>query len=109
MPDLVTDAAHRLAELLDDDPHAATEAAHRGLLVDPCDQRLWRDILRCQFALWGADGVRSTAAEMAGTLARLGVEPDGPTQALLADLLPGMTGPGAMGLGAAGSGVTEAG
>jgi hypothetical protein len=104
MPDLVTDAAHRLAELLDDDPHAATEAAHRGLLVDPCDQRLWRDILRSQFALWGADGVRNTAAEMTGMLANLGVEPDGPTQALLADLLPGIAGPGAPR-----PGVTEAG
>jgi hypothetical protein len=90
VPVLVTDAAHRLSELLSDtDPHAATDAAHRGLLVDPCDQRLWRDVIRCQFAQWGADGARSTAEEMTVVLARLGIEPDGPTQALLADLTPG--------------------
>jgi hypothetical protein len=90
VPVLVADAAHRLSELLSDtDPHAATDAAHRGLLVDPCDQQLWRDVIRCQFAQWGADGARSTAEEMIAVMARLGVEPDGPTQALLADLMPG--------------------
>jgi hypothetical protein len=90
VPVLVADAAHRLSELLSDtDPHAATDAAHRGLLVDPCNQRLWRDVIRCQFAQWGADGARSTAEEMTAVLARLGVEPDGPTQALLTDLTPG--------------------
>jgi hypothetical protein len=90
VPALVVDASHRLAELLgDDDPHAATEAARRGLLVDPCDQRLWRDVLRLAYGLGGVDGARTAAREMTLTLAGLGVEPDGPTQALLGDLVPG--------------------
>lgn len=90
VPSVVTDAAHRLSELIaDGHPQAGAEAAQRGLLVEPADQRLWRDLIRCRFAQRGPEGASAVVNEMTLALARLGAVPEGPTQALLADLVPG--------------------
>jgi hypothetical protein len=90
VPSVVTDAAHRLSELIGDaHPQAGVEAAQWGLLIGPADQRLWRDLIRCRFTGWGPDGARAAANEMGVALARFGTVPEGSTQALLADLVPG--------------------
>lgn len=91
VPAVLADAAHRLVELLGEaDPEGAGEAARLGLRADPGRQELWRDVLRAEHARWGPDGVRTALAELESVFAELGIEADGGTRALVAELVPAL-------------------
>ncbi len=93
VPDVVADAAHRLAVLLGGVDHdGAGEAARAGLRIDPGRQELWRDLVRGEFAQWGVEGVRAVLADMQEVLADLGAQLDPLTQALIEELAPQLTG-----------------
>jgi len=83
---VVVDGAHRLAELLRDDPEGASAAAEAGLRVSPGDQSLWRSLLRSRYDENGVSGVRRTLDEMNDALAGLPIEAE--TEALVDELMP---------------------
>jgi hypothetical protein len=89
--ELVTDAAHRLAELdVDRDPPSASEAARSGLQCWPTADVCWQDLLRAEHRTGGRAAVAEAAEEMLRTYCDLGVEPTPETLALLEDLHPSL-------------------
>jgi hypothetical protein len=87
---VVTDAAHRLAEILrDDDPHGAAVAAEAGLRLEPTSLLLWRDLLSARYRLDGAAGAHRVLEEMGSTLEEYDVPTDPETDALVEELIPG--------------------
>jgi hypothetical protein len=93
VPDLVGQAAHRLAELSlgDDDPAGAANAARAGLRLTVGAEYLWRDLLIAEFR-HGGQGAAEQVVQLLGEAAQgqgllLGAE----THALIEELLPGLT------------------
>jgi hypothetical protein len=86
----VTDAAHRLAEILrDDDPSGAGAAAEAGLRLEPTCLLLWRDLLSSQYGRDGAAGAQRVLDDMGTTLEEYAVPTDPETDALIEELIPG--------------------
>lgn len=90
VPDLVTDTAHRLAELCrdDGDPAGAAAAAEAGLRIAPEAQVLWRDLVRSSFEDRGGEAAVEAAGLMADQLAALAVPVEAETEALVEELIP---------------------
>jgi len=87
---LVTDAAHRAAQLLHDtDPDGAALAVDTGLRVVDLDQRLWRDRLRLAAARGQGELLDAVAALLNATGADEVAEVDPATAALVEELAPG--------------------
>ncbi len=87
---VVTDAAHRLAEILrDDDPSGAGAAAEAGLRLEPTCLLLWRDLLSSQYRRDGAAGAHRVLEVMGTTLEEYAVPTDPETDALIEELIPG--------------------
>jgi hypothetical protein len=87
---VVTDAAHRLAEILrDDDPSGAGAAAEAGLRLEPTCLLLWRDLLSSQYGRDGAAGAQRVLDDMGTTLEEYAVPTDPETDALIEELIPG--------------------
>jgi len=87
---VVTDAAHRLAEILrDDDPSGAGAAAEAGLRLEPTCLLLWRDLLSSQYRRDGAAGAHRVLEVMGTTLEEYDVPTDPETDALIEELIPG--------------------
>lgn len=87
--DLVVDVAHRLAELMTDDPTGGAAAARAGLRFAPVSQVLWRDLLRAESRGEDPEAVALAADEMVAVLEAAGVPVDAETAALVDELLPG--------------------
>lgn len=90
VPDVVEDAAHRLAELCeeDGDPEGASAAARAGLRMAPGAQQLWRDLVRNEFERAGVDAASAAAGAMADVLGARGAHVQAETEALVEELLP---------------------
>lgn len=90
VPDLVVDAAHRLAELYwrQGDPGGAAAAARAGLRGAPGAQLLWRDLLRSEYDAGGPAAAEDVVAQMSERLAARGGHVEAETEALVEELLP---------------------
>jgi hypothetical protein len=90
VPAVVSDAAHRLAELcrMDDDPEGAAVAAQAALRLAPEAQLLWRDLVRADFDRAGAEAAAETVGRMTDALVARGAHVEAETEALVEDLLP---------------------
>jgi DNA-binding SARP family transcriptional activator len=93
----VIDAAEQLAEmhLADGDWRAAERAARQGLLAFPCDERMYRLLMRTAAAAGNIPGVERAFRELCATLADPddGVEPEDTVHPDTVALLDELTGP----------------
>lgn len=93
IPDLVAQAAHRLAELSlgDDDPAGAANAARAGLRLTVGAEYLWRDLLIAEFRHGGQAAAEQVVQLLGETAQAQGFPLTAETQALIEELLPGQT------------------
>lgn len=91
IPDLVTQAAHRLAELSlgDDDPAGAANAARAGLRLTVGSEYLWRDLLIAEFRHGGQAAAEQIVQLLGETSQTQGLLLTAETHALIEELLPG--------------------
>lgn len=85
---VVTDGAHRLAQLLngDDDTDGAAKAAESGLRINPGSQVLWRELMRARYGGTGIAGGQQTLDTMGEALQGIPLEAE--TEALVEEYLP---------------------
>jgi hypothetical protein len=93
VPDLVAQAAHRLAELSigDDDPAGAANAARAGLRLTVGSEYLWRDLLIAEFRHGGQAAAEQIVQLLGETAQGEGLLLSAETHALIEELLPGHT------------------
>jgi hypothetical protein len=93
VPDLVCQAAHRLAELSlgDDDPAGAANAARAGLRMSVGAEYLWRDLLTAEFRDGGSVAAERVVQLLGETAQSQGILLSAETHALIEELLPGRT------------------
>ncbi|MGC0252669.1 LysM peptidoglycan-binding domain-containing protein [Pseudactinotalea sp. Z1748] len=64
-------------------PAQGLQAARTGLQVAPWEERLWRCVIRCQWAMSDTDGIGRTVANLEAQLVKIGAEPEAETHNLL--------------------------
>jgi hypothetical protein len=91
VPDLVVNAAHRLAELSlgDDDPAGASNAARAGLRLAVGSEYLWRDLLIAEFRSSGQRAAEQVVQQLGEMAQREGAVVGAETESLIEELLPG--------------------